>query len=1148
MDWGESERRQATILFADISGFTAMADKLDPEEVTMVVSDCFAELGAVVADYGGVVDKYMGDCVMALFGAPRALENAPQQAIAAAITMLERVETFNHRRALAEPLAMHIGVNTGEVLSGELGPKEKRDFTVMGDAVNLASRLKDLSEPGRILVGPQTWRYARESFRFRPLRPVPIKGKEDVVQVYEVVGRAGSEVEATASRMIQSPLVGRDREFGAIERKVSELLEGSGSVVNLIGEAGIGKSRLCAELRAKEHVKRLTMLEGRAIAVGRNLSHYPIIGLLKSWASIADDDSEETSFVKLESAIRAIAPRHADEAVPYVATLMGYRPSARYQGHLDGVKGESLGKLIVKHARDVVAAASAFRPILFVFEDLQWADESTFEFLQGLVGLTESHPIMFLYVWRPGYADTTERFRRFLVDNLPGRLLNIELSPLDERRSSELARNLLRNTGVPERGINRVVEKSGGNPFFIEETIRSFIDVGAMDSVRGARAATTDLASIEIPNSIDAVIMSRIDRLEEEMRELLRVASVIGRSFFFSVLAQVCRGRTDLGSCIEKLEVMEIIRQRVRMNEIELLFKHVLVQETIYRSILLRSRREIHLSVARAIEKLFASRLAEFYGVLAYHYTQAEEPDKAEEYLEKAGNAALHSAASSEALVFFQQALAIYKKKAGKDASPVRLAQFERTIGKAFQNKGHMQKAVEHYDTALEYCGVRRKGSAGKAIEAVLGYLSVLRFLYLPATRSKKPPTEREVEVIRIMVDREWAVSNVDSTEFFLSGFPPVRRLLSRDPFCVQSGLSLLCIISQLLSVTGLSFRLANKILDFVGPNLKSELDRSVFRDAEQFLCLLSGTRHCRYDEELVSAFVRQGDFARANLYLAFCGICSLSRGDFAEAGQIAERARQIFEEYEDGGSYTKYLENLILRDHVTRTISLTLENAEALITAATSIGEQTLLKLFVTYKADALMLGGKMREAAAVVGEISALITKDRIPLPLQVLPPLMSILSYHTWRYVSACTAAERAQILREARPVLRGIRRYGPKYVYRYPEALRFAGTFHWLAGKHRKAFRLWQEGLAIGIRLGLKPEVGRIDFEVAKGLASAQSKRKTLDKLPSAEYARAARELFAETGLSVDLKELEDWQQSLAAPSGRSAPASPPEDPV
>ena len=329
MEKAESDRRQATIIFADISGFTEMSEKLDPEEVTTIMGDCYAVLGAVVSDYGGIVDKYIGDCVMALFGAPRALENGPQKAIAAGLKMLTEIETFNRRHKLAKPLGLHIGVNTGEVLSGELGSKEKRDFTVMGDAVNLASRLKDVCDSGRILVGPQTWRYARESFRFKQLRPIGVKGKEDLVQAYEVVGPMACEGGTTASRMIQSALVGRERELAAIEARVKELLGGAGSVITLVGEAGIGKSRLTAELRAQDYMKRLTVLEGHAIGVGRNLSYHPIIDILKSWSGITEDDPEEAAFEKLDSAIHAIDPEDADEAVPFVGAPHGLSTFAR---------------------------------------------------------------------------------------------------------------------------------------------------------------------------------------------------------------------------------------------------------------------------------------------------------------------------------------------------------------------------------------------------------------------------------------------------------------------------------------------------------------------------------------------------------------------------------------------------------------------------------------------------------------------------------------------------------------------------------------------------------------------------------------------------------------------------------------------------
>jgi class 3 adenylate cyclase len=413
----ESERRQATILFADISGFTSLSEKLDPEEVTVLMGECFAIIGRIVAEHGGVIDKFIGDCVMALFGAPKALEGAPRKAIAAAIAMRREIEIFNEKRKLADPLGIHIGINSGEVVSGELGSAEKKDYTVMGDAVNLASRLKDAAPRGSIYVGPLTWRAARQSFRFMPLKPLGVKGKAVAVQVYEVEGNLECADAESSERMIQSVLVGRDAELKRLEFQVMKLVNGEGSLVNLIGEAGIGKSRLCAELFAKDFMKWVTVLEGRALAVGQNLSWYPIIGIIKSWVSISEDDSEDKALLKLEAAVRAVVPGQADEIVSFVATLMGYRLPSRYAKHLDGVMGESLGKIIAKHLKDLIVAASGFKPILFVLEDLHWADESTLELLRSLTALCAKHPVMFLCAWRPGYDETTGRFPEAAVEH-----------------------------------------------------------------------------------------------------------------------------------------------------------------------------------------------------------------------------------------------------------------------------------------------------------------------------------------------------------------------------------------------------------------------------------------------------------------------------------------------------------------------------------------------------------------------------------------------------------------------------------------------------------------------------------------------------------------------------------------------------------
>ena len=532
----KSERRQATILFADISGFTDMSEKLDPEEVSAIMSDLFSLFGSIIADHGGIIDKFIGDCVMALFGVPKAIEGAPQKAVSTALRMREEIIIFNQQKNLDIPLSVHIGINSGEVLSGEIGSTEKKDFTVMGDAVNLAARLEELSKTGQILVGPLTYRYSRTMFRFTPLRPINLKGKSQAVQVYEVVGEAGDGQtdEAGSDRLIQSELVGRRQELTMLQDQASDLLKGSGSIVNVIGEAGLGKSRLCAEFTASGIMDKVTLLEGIALSVGRTLSYYPIIGILKTWASIAEEDSEEKALYKLKASIMTIAPDQAEEIFPYIAILMGYKLPEKYGDHIEGVSGESLGKIIAKNMKDLIVKAGEFKPIIFMLEDMHWVDESTIEILLSLTGLIKKSPVMFVLVYRPGYEETSERLHGLLLNSFPDRCVDIELTALDSSESETLSLNLLRGGGFPEHITRQIITRSEGNPFFIEEVIRSFIDTGVIKAGKHGFIIQDGIDRVNIPNSINEVIMARIDRLDEETGEILRSASVIGRAFFLS--------------------------------------------------------------------------------------------------------------------------------------------------------------------------------------------------------------------------------------------------------------------------------------------------------------------------------------------------------------------------------------------------------------------------------------------------------------------------------------------------------------------------------------------------------------------------------------------------------------------------------------
>ena len=686
----ESERRIATVMFADISGFTAMSEKMDPEQVTCTMNDCFCMMEGCIKTHGGTIDKFIGDCVMVLFGVPKALEDAPQKAVNTAIELRNRLYKFNQEKNLSIPLNLHIGINTGPVLAGMVGGFDKQEYTVMGDAVNLASRLEDASQVGQILVGPATYKATKTGFKYKTLQPITLKGKAEPVLVYELLSVKETlyRVQPGADRMISSAMVGRDTELNKLEFQIMKAINGEGSIVNVIGEAGIGKSRLIAELKNRDVMKRVTLLEGRAISMGANLGYHLIINLLKNWAQITEEDTEVAAFTKLESAIRTTCPEALGEIFPFVATLMGIKLLGRYAERMKGIEGEALEKLILKNVRDLITRGTQRAPLVVILEDLHWSDTSSIELMESLFRLAAKERIVFINVFRPGYAETGDRITKTIQENYPDKYTEIALQPLDEKQTETLINNLLNIKGFPHKLKDQIIQRAGGNPYFIEEVLRSFIDKGAVVMKESGFEVTDRLSTMSIPRTINEVLMARIDRLDQKTRDLVKTASVIGRNFFYRILTEVARTIEDMDSRLEYLEEIQLIRERKRMEELEYLFKHALAQEVAYDSILVQRRKELHKNVADSIEKVFNERLHEFYGMLAFHYSQAEDLEKTEEYLIKAGEESLKSSASSEALHYYQQALELYLSKYGDKADPAKVAMLEKNIALALFNKG----------------------------------------------------------------------------------------------------------------------------------------------------------------------------------------------------------------------------------------------------------------------------------------------------------------------------------------------------------------------------------------------------------------------------------------------------------------------------
>jgi len=651
-----SRANQATVLYVVFTGFDEISEKLGPDHINELVNKCYELTGLVISLYDGTLDRFTGSEAMALFGIPGSLDKVASKAVGAAIELQNKIEEFNHNIELPVPIGIKIGIKTGPVLVEKIGKDEKAKSMVMGETVTIVSRICDIAENGQVLTGQETYESTKDRFEFQVMEPVPVKGKKKPLPVFELKGRKKAPVSTRtkSDRMISSTMVGREKEFRQLEKQIMLLINGSGSVVNIVGIAGIGKSRLKIELKEKELLKKVAVLEGRAVSNGKNLSFLPITQIIKSWAGIKAEDPPEDSVNKLQRGIRRVYPEAYDEIFPFIATMMGYRLDGKAKERIKDIEGEALENLILKNLRDLLSKAATIRPVVIVIEDAHWCDISSLNVLESLFKLVRKHRILFVNIFRPGHMETGGRIVNFLHENLDEYFQEINIEPLSPKESEKLIDNLLHQVNLPDEINNLIIERSAGNPFFIEEVIRSFIDEGLIEIKDNSFILTEKIKFANIPESIDKVLLSRIDRLDEKTKDLLRTASVIGRNFYYKVLEEAAQTIEDMDNKLEYLKDAQLLNERKQKDEVEFLFKHALAQQATYESIVEKTKKELHLKIAGSIEKVFAGRIHEFYGMLAHHYSKAGQQDKTEEYLIKAGDESMKSGAASEAVNFLQ--------------------------------------------------------------------------------------------------------------------------------------------------------------------------------------------------------------------------------------------------------------------------------------------------------------------------------------------------------------------------------------------------------------------------------------------------------------------------------------------------------------
>jgi class 3 adenylate cyclase/tetratricopeptide (TPR) repeat protein len=619
------ERRWATVVFADVCGFTGLSERMDPEDVRTLIDGCLRDMGRIVEDLGGFVSRLAGDELLAVFGAPVALGDDPERAVRAALEMECCVSAGTADR---QGLSLRVGVNTGEMVFGPVGPDSRRELTVYGDEVNVGKRLQEAAPPGGVLVGEGTWQATRWSIHYAEVGPILVKGKASPVGTWRALSPAAEPVEHPLS---VHPMVGRDQEVGVLSSIWDRVVkEGQGYLVTVLGPAGIGKTRLEREFSLLVMDQGGRVLRGRSLPYGEQTGYGAFALQVKGLGGILETDRAPAVRAKLERFLAPLFPGEwANDLASQLALFVGVgeeTPTADRQ---------SLFFL----ARRLVEAVARDRPTVFVFEDLHWADPSLLDLLDYLAGRVRDAPVLFLTLARPELLDTRPNWG----GGLPASA-TLPLEALSADASRNLALRLLPDDAPPVT-VERLADTAGGNPLFLEELAASLTETG--------------LTASELPTSVRGTIAARIDALPPDARSALLNASVIGKLFWVGALERLAPGGGQ-EKILALLEARDFVRRqpvsRLEGDQ-EYAFKHMLIREVAYSVLPRAARRERHGQVARFLEERAGDRLTESASLLAHHWRQAGDDARTLQYLVMAGDHARRGWAKSEAVDLYAEAL-----------------------------------------------------------------------------------------------------------------------------------------------------------------------------------------------------------------------------------------------------------------------------------------------------------------------------------------------------------------------------------------------------------------------------------------------------------------------------------------------------------
>ncbi len=690
----EGEKKLITVMFCDMKGFTPLVDQLGPEEAFVVMNEVYEILIHRVHDYQGTVNQMTGDGIMALFGAPIALEYAPQRAIRSAMAIHREIARYEEKiqkeRCDLPPIRMRIGIHTGPVVVGIMGNDLRLEFKAVGDTVNLTARMEELAEPGTTCVSEDTFRLTEGYFRFEALGHREIRGKEKPLRVYRVLApstrRTRFDVSAETGL---TPFVGRQRELDLLLRNYRQVREGHGQAVSIVSEAGLGKSRLLYEFRKAVTNEDVTFLEGKCIYYGRNMAYHPVVDVLRANFDIQDMDDDAAIRAKVIRFLRALDIEEASTK-PYLLELLSVKDSGI--GRIP-MSPEARKERTLEALKRITLRGAERRPVIMAIEDLHWVDRSSEDALKEILESITGSRVFLIFTYRPEFAHTW--------GNRPHHN-PVVLKRLSHRESLDMIGHVFASRNIDRNLEELILEKTEGTPFFIEEFVKSLIDLKLVERRNGDVVIARNIRAASAPSTIQEVIMARVDNLPEGARDLLKTGSAIEREFSYDLIRRLTHlPENEILSFLSTLKKLELLYERGVHPDSTFIFKHALTREIVYDSILIRQKKALHQRIGNTIEELYKDNLNEYYDVLAEHFFISEDYEKSAEYSRRAGRQCERAALFYDAVAHAKKRVRALEQMPRTDASEKQIIDARTLLGLYMAQMHHLTEAKKTIDPII---------------------------------------------------------------------------------------------------------------------------------------------------------------------------------------------------------------------------------------------------------------------------------------------------------------------------------------------------------------------------------------------------------------------------------------------------------------